>query len=221
MLDTFRNPQVSTTRHLFQFANRKFSLVFLLALAFANGWLLILHMPAKLIGSGLSVSVFVLFYLFLKHLLSARKIPFVLKEVFIAIGYSMGIMLVPFSNSQVWPMEWSILSGYLFLTALINVFIIGSFEKKDDLLLGEKSLIYFIHPVWLKRSCIVLSIAAMILAILLMKDQVVILALIILPLLLLLPLFFRESFVKQNLYRLWEDGMLMLPVPFLIFDSFL
>jgi len=221
MLDTFKNPQVSTTRHQFQYINRKVSLVVLFVLVAVNLLLILIHKPLKLIVGGMLVSAFMLGYLLMKQSLSFRKKSFLLKEILIALGYAMGIMLLPFSNSNTWPVEWSLLMGYIFLIALINVFVIGSFEKDEDLLLGEKSLVHCISFEWVLRWCMLFSIIALALAGMLFAHHPVTLALTALPILLLLPLFFREKFARHNHYRLWEDGMLLLPVPVLIFDSFL
>jgi len=221
MLDMYRNPQVSTTRHLFQYAFRKIIWVVLLGLFVVNLLLIAINKPLKLIGGGMVVGAFMLGYLLMKQSLSFRKKSFLLKEILIALGYAMGIMLLPFSNSNTWPVEWSLLMGYIFLIALINVFVIGSFEKDEDLLLGEKSLVHCISFEWVLRWCMLFSIIALALAGMLFAHHPLTLALIALPVLLLLPLFFREKFIRQNQYRLWEDGMLMLPIPVLIFDSFL
>lgn len=221
MLDLFRNPQVSTTRHVFQHTNRKASLMVLVGLIAINFLLILINKPMKLIWGGMVVSAFMLAYLFIKQGLSFRKKSFLFKEIFIAGGYSMGIMLLPFSNSDTWPKDWSLLMGYIFLVAMINVFVIGSFEKKEDLLLGEKSLIHIIPTRWLITLCVCVAIIAVLLSTTLISFHIVILALIPLPILLLLPLFFRENFLRHNYYRLWEDGMLMLPIPFLIINSFL
>ncbi len=221
LLDTFRNPQVLTTRHQFQYTNRKASLVVLFVLVAVNLLLFLIHKPMKLIMGGMLVSVFMLVYLLIKQGVSFRKKSFLLKEIFIACCYSMGIMLLPFSNCETWPGDWSLLMGYIFLIALINVFVIGSFEEKEDLLFGEKSMVHWIPSAWVVRLCILFSIMAIALAGMLFTHHPVTLALIALPILLLVPLFFREKFARHNLYRLWEDGMLMLPVPVLIFDSFL
>lgn len=221
MLDLFRNPQVSTTRHVFQHTNRKASLMVLVGLIAINLLLILINKPIKLIRGGIFLSAFMLAYLFIKQGLSFRKKSFLFKEIFIAGGYSMGIMLLPFSNSDTWPKDWCLLMGYIFLVAMINVFVIGSFEKKEDLLLGEKSLVHCISSAWVVRWCIIFSMLAMSLAGIIFSHHTVTLAMIALPILLLLPLFFRENFFRHNYYRLWEDGMLMLPIPFLIINSFL
>lgn len=221
LLDKYRNPHISTTRHHFQFSYRNASLVILLSLIAINLLLILINKPIKLIRGGIVLSAFMMFYLFIKQGLIFPKKSFLFKEIFIACGYSLGIMLLPFCNSDTWPYEWGILTGYIFLVALINVFVIGTFEKEQDLLFGEKSLIHIIPTRWLLTLCMCFAIIAVLLSTTLISFHIVSLALIPLPILLLLPLFFRESFLRHNYYRLWEDGMLMLPIPFLIINSFL
>lgn len=220
LLDTCRNPQISTTRHLFQFSYRNVSLVVLLSLIAVNLLLILINKPIKLIWGGIVLSAFMMVYLFIKQGLIFPKKTFLVKEIFIACGYSLGIMLLPFSNSDTWPYEWSLLTGYIFLVALINVFVIGTFEKEQDLLFGEKSLIHIIPPRWLLALCVCFVIIAVIVSAMLSALHIVSLGLIPLPILLLLPLFFRVTFLRHNYYRLWEDGMLMLPIPFLTINTF-
>jgi hypothetical protein len=221
LLDTFRNPQIKSTRHKFQFTHRKLSLFFLIGCILLNGWMLLLYKPTKLIIGGLWMALFMVVYFLLKQILSTQKKWFPFKEVFIAMGYSMGIMLLPFSNSNHWPNVWIILWGYIFIVALINVLVIGSFERKEDWVLGEKSIIHLIQPKWEKLVCVLLSMVGWVMVFFLNFIHPVTIFLMILQGALLLPLFFREKFSLNLRYRLWEDGVLMLPIPVLIFDSFL
>ena len=210
-----------TARHDFQFTHRKLSLFILSCCTLLNAWMLLHHRPAKLMIGGIWMAVLMIVYFLLKQILSIQKKWFPFKEVFIAMGYSMGIMLLPFSNCNTWPKVWIILCGYIFIVALINVLVIGSFEREDDWVLGEKSMIHLIQFKWEKILCMLLFMFAWVLVLFLKFIHPVTIVLMILPGAQLLPLFFREKFRLNFRYRLWEDGMLMLPISFLIFDSFL
>lgn len=161
--------------------------------------------------------------LYFLSLIWARKTKFryVLKEVFIALCYTLGVALVP--TFLAWPLEIPefIFLLLIFLLALANLFIFSVREMKVDFQDENPSAIRFMGLKTLKLILqIVLWLQLSGSLYLFWKHAIAEGAVLLgMNLILMLLCYSPERFAKNETYRLMGDGIFLLPAIWLIIDK--
>lgn len=147
-------------------------------------------------------------YLILNWLNQSIKRMFYLKELFIALGYVLGVMAIPFymagDNEYDLKMLMIPLSFY-FLTALNNVLILAWYEKETDIIEGQTSIALWVSKSKLKLIMIVILIVQAFLSVIfhpiLTFGIVIIYGMLV---------FKPQYFIRNERFRKYADGVFLI-----------
>jgi 4-hydroxybenzoate polyprenyltransferase len=174
--------------------------------------------------SGIILSVFVIIYFILVYFQEKLRIKYIHKEVFIAFVYVTGILLAP----VVWynePLIYQhfLLFGILMLLVWTESVIISYYDFKEDKNDQLNSFTTTYGPERTRTNVISvqLILAVILFLSLLVCDVKVMLGAVIIEsfmnFILLVIIYFHETFAKNNLFRWIGETVFMLPVLILFF----
>ena len=201
----------STDRHRF---HQKYFKTILNALIFVMmvDLALILFVPYRVLIFGLFLWLVVLAYLILQ-----RHLKF-LKEFFVALLYTAGILLPVFSYTT-GNLEFIhfILIGKFFITALMNLLLFSLFDYKDDRHQKQHSFVTWFGPASTRLGILFLGLLNISSGLFLWSfDPGLALVFISMNVMLLAILFLKKQLVANNYYRILGDSVFFLPVLYLL-----
>ena len=182
------------------------------------GFALLFFVPAKIIYSGITLFFFLPFYFVILHLMGSK--PSHYKEIIIALVYSLGIFLGPFSmNDWVIDMEAAVIFFQFAIIAFINLYTFSLYEYGLDSKDGHPSMVILLG-VKRSRDLVKILFSVLILSIvgLMIYNPLVWRVMVIyLLMLIVLGLVFlkRPWFEKNELYRVLGDAVFYIPVLYL------
>jgi len=204
----------STERHRFhqQYFN---TLIWILGVVIIGDAVTIFFIRRQVFEWGVALAFFVLIYLVIQ-----RSLKF-LKEIFIAIMYTFGILLLSFPLTEVQlTSAHYILIAQFAIVALVNLLIFSWFDRAFDQQNKQYSFVTILGDQTTRLCIWLLSIIQVLLAGLqLFSGELKIPALIvaIMGLTLLILFVFRASFAKHEYYRFLGDAVFLFPAFYLLF----
>lgn len=174
---------------------------------------------------GLAMGGLVLLHLLLVRVVGDKTSPWLIKEMGVALVYSLGIWGLPILEAGVWNEPWLWISfGQFLLLALINLIEFSVFELEIDTLDGHTS---FVRAIGVRKSVRFVSLL-MVLVLLLGAvmiwqmpiDPIYRLEAVFGSMLLLLSalVLFQDWFGRHERYRAYGDGAFLLPILYWIFS---
>ncbi|MBC6399490.1 MAG: hypothetical protein GDA51_00760 [Ekhidna sp.] len=143
-------------------------------------------------------------------LLQKRLAGLALKELYISLIYTAGILLAPFVLGQIFSFSVFLL---LFLLSFSNLMLFSRFEKEEDIRDGFLSIASVSESKRLES--VILICIALGLSIALLSNQDLMTRYFVFAFVIYAILLFRANFLKKrNLYRLIGDGVFLFPVFF-------
>lgn len=166
---------------------------------------LIFFIPVILFLGGLALTVFSFVYLLIQHRLSR----FLSKEVYVALVYSAGVLMVPFFLGQVF--RWDILLLLVLLT-YANLGIFSWYEREEDTVDGFRSIATELASKQLEKTQLILIITGLSISILTLElvATYFTIGFAIYILMMIYPSWFRVN----HRYRAIGDGVFLLPILF-------
>jgi len=164
----------------------------------------------------LSLGLSGMILLYFLSLIWARKTQFryVIKELFIAACYTVGVSLVPIYHA--WPLavENYLFLGAMFCLALSNLLLFSVHEVHIDLKDENPSVIRFIGVQNLKKILQVIIWLQVALSLYLYLNNAALPSLLLLIMggLMLCLFYFPAAFKKQEAYRVFGDGIFLIPI---------
>lgn len=215
LLDSHRNQiKLVTYRHRFHKQYKKSLILVIGLLTIFNCAFILIVFPLKLILFGSTIFLFVAFYLITAQIGTIRIYFPLYKEVFTALGYSLGVVLLPYYFLGFSSSTLEILIFILvFKIALINLLLFSYFEINTDklqqqqsaaTLLGRKSILTI---VW-SLSFLSVSIAVILI------NSYTYKALVFMVMVLTLYIISINSkyFKIIDRYRILGDGVFLFPI---------
>lgn len=191
-------------RYMFHSKNRKaLTVISIIVLFFL--FPLIFFIPMMILLGGLALGVCSFIYLFIQHKLSF----FLSKELYVAIVYSLGILMVPMIMNRSFELE---ILTLLFLLTYINLLIFSRYEKEDDDRDGFKSIATQLSEIKLEHMILILLSTGFGLS--LLKINFLHIYFIIGFFIYALMMIFPHRFKSHHLYRTVGDGVFLLPILF-------
>ncbi|MEQ9468813.1 MAG: UbiA family prenyltransferase [Ekhidna sp.] len=194
----------SRERYLFHKEHRK-PLVVVAGIVLLVLSILVFFIPLVIFLGGLALAVFSFIYLIMQHRLSR----FLSKELYVALVYSAGILMVPFLLSQTY--RWDVFLLLVLLT-FINLSLFSWYEKDEDIRDKFQSIATELNGKKLEK--IILLLISLGLAIALLSINLIasyfIAGFVIYALMIIFPDWFRLS----HRYRAIGDGVFLLPILF-------
>ncbi len=166
---------------------------------------LIFFIPVIIFIGGLALAVFSFIYLLVQHRLS--KVLF--KELYVALVYSMGVLMVPMFLS--WTFD-VIVFVLLFLLTFVNLLIFSWFERKEDEADGFQSIATQIASINLEKM--ILLLIALGLSISFLSFNIFHIYFLAGFIVYALMFLYSNHFRKNHLYRAVGDGVFLLPILF-------
>lgn len=201
----------STDRHRFHQKYSKHILIILCLVAAAD-FVLLLFVPQRVLIPGLALWCIVMVYLALQ-----RYLKF-LKELFVALLYTAGILLPSLSSVtlDLNTMHW-VLIGKFFITALMNLLLFSLFDYKEDRHQKQHSFVTWFGVHSTRMGILFLGLLNIVLGIRLWSfDPEVALIFISMNMMLLAILFFQKHVLSDNYYRILGDAVFFIPVFYLL-----
>lgn len=169
---------------------------------------LLFFIPRPILSSGFILAGLVGIYLLIHRYLK------MLKEVCIALLYTIGVLLPTWQAVPLHNMPWTLVIAFG-LTALLNLILFSWFDHEADRHDGHLSLVIFIGE-RNTRLCIYLLFVA-VLSLLFTAALPIASGIIgIMNVTLLLIFLKREYFTRYERYRLWGDAIFLFPVVYLL-----
>lgn len=212
LLDARKTKTLATTnRH--RFHQHYFSVLFvvmILATCINTVVLLYIRKPALITG-------IVLIVLVMLYLLIQQRLKF-LKEIFVALVYTAGVLLPAASNTQMnwesWP--WITIIQF-FLIALLNLIIFSWFDFENDIQDKRASFVTIFGKKGGQVCIVILFIMVTMLLAYTFTTRLETVILIMMNAMLLFMFRFRSYFFLHDRYRLLGDAIFFLPVLILLF----
>ena len=166
---------------------------------------LLLYIPHVIFLGGAGLALFSVIYLLIQDRLS----NYLSKELYVAVVYSLGILMVPMLLSQTFHPNTFVL---LFLLTFINLIVFSWYEKQDDETDGFQSIATQLQSVGIERLIVVLLAAGLSLALLAfnMIHVYFIIAFVVYASIFLNPNWYKH----HQRYRTIGDGVFLLPILF-------
>jgi hypothetical protein len=206
----------SSERHAFHQRNFKTLLIAIIVAALIDAILIIFIRKPVFIG-GIALTVFVALYLAFQSYLHF------LKEVFVALLYTLGVLLPSVALTEAIRLPEILLMIQFFLLALLNLFIFSIYDYESD---KKDKLESFATRCG--KNIVKTSVAALGLIWILICGYVLVFAdtdlfkfelVLVLPFIVLSLIFFGvRIFTRYNLYRVLGDGVFWLPALILLYD---
>lgn len=202
--DAEKSVKSKRERYLFHRRNRKI-LIAVAILTFLFLSCLILFIPRVIFLGGFALSILSFVYLLVQHRLSR----FLSKELYVAMVYSCGILMVPFLLSQ--RFRWDILILLILLT-FVNLVLFSWYERDDDSSDGFLSIATELESNQLEMVILLLTTAGLSISLLFFSTVTLYFTVgfIIYSLMTLNPEWFRVN----HRYRAIGDGVFLLPILF-------
>lgn len=207
--------EVSSFRHQFHHQHQQALLIGLIG-ALITGAALVYFLPIQTIYLGISIAVLVLIYFAIIHFYK----KFYHKETLVAIVYTLGVFLGPYSCAERIATS-SLIACFanVVLLAFVNLMIFSEFEKEADQKAGYPSLALALghnaRPLIAGVLVFQLLTLIMLFSLEVISDQVAFC--FILMNLMLCLIFFGQSLSQRNeYYRVIGDGIFFIPVIFLL-----
>lgn len=202
--------KASTRRHLFHQVNFRW-LVWVVCIATVADAVIIFFIRRPVFFGGVALAGAVSIYL-LVH----RYAPF-FKEVFIAVLYTMGVLLPSASVTPLAPKQWPWLLILQFgLTALINLLVFSWFDHARDVRDGSVSLVTRIGAK-AGRVCIVLLFAVVFLLAPAASPTAAVYVLLVMNIVLLIIFLCPRFFSKDDRFRLLGDAIFFMPLAYYLY----
>ncbi|WP_420316875.1 hypothetical protein [Ekhidna sp.] len=194
----------SRERYLFHKNHRK-SLLVVAVLVLIALCILVLFIPLVIFLGGLALAIFSFVYLMMQHRLSR----FLSKEIYVALVYSAGILMVPFLLSQTY--RWDVFLLLVLLT-FVNLSLFSLYEKEDDIRDKFQSIATELNGKQLEK--IILLLISIGLAIAVLSINVITIYFIAGFVIYALMIIFSDWFRLNHRYRAIGDGVFLLPILF-------
>ncbi len=196
----------TTNRHRFHQQHFRL-LIIIVSIAIAINIVLLFFIRKPALLTGIVLIVLVAMYLLIQHSLK------ILKEMFVAIVYTTGVMLPAMSNTTMALKEWNwIVIAEFFLVAFLNLIIFSWFDYENDLkddrvsfatILGKKISNVFINFLFVLSAALwVVTYSAQPSAFIVLSMNVV----------LFIMVFSHSYFAKNDRYRILGDAIFFIPV---------
>lgn len=201
----------STDRH--RFHQKYFKVISIaLVLIMAIDFLLVWFVPREVVIMGSLLWLIVLAYL-----ATQRYLKF-LKEFFVALLYTTGVLLPSLAVADVdLQGVHYILIGKFFITALMNLLLFSLYDHKEDRSQQQHSFVTWFGPASTRIGILLLGSINILSGILLWSfDPAVAMIFIAMNLLLLAILFFQKHLSRNNYYRMVGDAVFFIPVLYLL-----
>jgi 4-hydroxybenzoate polyprenyltransferase len=199
----------ATARHRFHQQNFK-TLLFTLILAMIINGIIILFIRHRVLVAGLYIAAIVGIYFLINRYLKFMK------EIFIAIVYTLGVLLPSISVTQQpvqeWP--WLIILSF-FITALINLILFSWFDHERDLRDGNISFVTVLGERTSRTVITLLFLVVMVLVAI--SVSVAGLVILLMNALLLITFIFYRYFSMHDRFRILGDFVFTLPLVYLLF----
>lgn len=189
-------------RYLFHRINDKVLKKAILVVLFL-AFFLLFFIPTIIFLGGLVLAILSIFYLFIQHKLSS----FFLKELYVSIIYTLGILLVPTLLSGSFQISNFI---FLFLLTFINLTIFSWYEREEDMKDGFQSIATQLSNRKLETMLGLLLSIGLGLSVMVCNEVHFFFGIgfLIYSSIYLFPQFFR----RHQLYRTLGDGVFLLPI---------
>jgi len=210
ILDAKRKSHFHSPRH--QFYKRVYSkLIVLNVVVIASGLALLFLLPTPILLNGVYLSAFSFLYL----VLVKYNANFWIKEVLIAIGYSLGLFLVPFTFIEQVGLVDILFFFCVFLIAFCNLILFSIFDFEQDVSDQFPSLV---RRLGIRRSEMLLNLILIltILISLILVYQTFFLGILLLTMTFVLGALYLlpRRFIRKDYFRAIGDGVFFLPLIF-------
>ncbi len=201
----------SSYRHLFY--QRHFNLLigWQIVLTVFNVWLLLL-LPVEVIIAGLVMALFMALYFFL--IFNSSVNSYLLREVVVALGYTIALLIVPFANYQFnHSLSFYAFSILVFLIALTNLWVFSLYDLEVDKNQEHHSIsrrVSRLHLIKLTKFIIVIVIS-LVIGYMFYADWLIGGSLLVVEVVYLLLLLNESKFSNNELYRTVGEAILILP----------
>jgi hypothetical protein len=199
----------ATARHRFHQQNFK-TLLVMLAMAMVINGVIILFIRHRVLVAGLYIAAIVGIYFLINRYLKFMK------EIFIAIVYTIGVLLPSVSVTQQpmneWP--WLIIVSFS-VTALINLILFSWFDHARDLRDGNISFVTVLGERTSRTVIVLLFLLVTFLAV--MSLSVAAVVILLMNALLLTTFIFNRYFSRHDRFRILGDFVFILPLIYLLF----
>ena len=199
----------ATARHRFHQKNFKILLI-MLAIAMVVNGIIILFIRHRVLVAGLYIAAIVGIYFLINRYLKFMK------EIFIAIVYTIGVLLPSISVTQQpmhnWP--WLIIISFS-VTALINLILFSWFDHARDLRDGNISFVTVLGEQTSRTVIVLLFLLVTVLAVI--SASIAGVVILLMNVLLLLTFIFHRYFSIHDRFRILGDFVFMLPLVYLLF----
>lgn len=193
------------------------AIVLTMILAILVGVSVLFLLPAEIVLWGVIASAFIVIYFLL-----VRYTRFWAKEVFVAVGYTVGVFLAPMVMADNLSLTALLLVVVVFLIALTNLLLFSYFDVDFDRQLGFPSTITRLGQ---KRSQVlilgILILSISLSACLIMVDPNSLISWVIglMNLCLLVIMAHPSHFDHNGYYRVVGDGIFLLPIAYLAYAA--
>ncbi|MBT1702661.1 hypothetical protein [Chryseosolibacter indicus] len=203
----------SSTRHLFHQKHFKPILICLMIVLIVDS-ILLFFIRHQVFIWGLRLAMCVGIYLVIN-----QKLPF-LKELFVALMYTIGVLLPSISVTNVHINDYhTLIIVQFFLIALLNLLVYSWVDANTDVKDKMMSFVTYFGPKVLRTLIAILAVITCLIFIaqaLLYNFDSVQVILLIMTLILLTVFYFNSFFRKHDLYRLIGDAVFFLPALLLV-----
>ena len=212
LVDAYRlKNKNSSARHAFYKTHFSILVLWQLLLLGAGSWLL-LKLPMQVVFSGLLMTFFMGVYFLLIFKFSSKN--YLLREVVVAIGYMLAILIVPFADKSL-PNDLFFygFSLIVFLVALTNLWVFALYDIELDENQDHHSIARRISVVKLTKlaTLLICTTLSLLIAYAFYVNWVVGALLIIVELVYFLLLQNQTYFKNNDLYRSVGESILILP----------
>jgi len=204
------NAQAATARH--QFHQQHFNTLFVVVLiTMAANAVIIFFIRKPVLISGVIVALLVGVYLVVHRYLNF------LKEVFIALFYTIGVLLPSIAVTSVDYSEWPwIVIVQFFITALINLILFSWFDYEKDLLDGHRSFVTVLGVAASKVFIGILFVSILILTVIADTSGMSSIVILVMNSVLLTVSVFHQYFAINDRFRLAGDVVFFVPLLYLL-----
>jgi len=150
LYDSRKPEAVSERRKFFKNYHRSFLWVLILNIIFTFGIFIWQFNVMMVIYASPALGI-TFVYILANWLFQENHQRFYLKEIFISIGYSLGIMVIPLSIRRVVDAQAAVLTLIIILMALWNLLLIARFERTIDEKEGQTSMSQWMSASSIKR----------------------------------------------------------------------
>lgn len=201
----------STDRHRFHqnhFKVISVAVVLIMAIDFVLIW----FVPREVLIMGS-----VLWLIVLAYLATQRYLKF-LKEFFVALLYTVGILLpsLAVTDVELHGVHYVLIAKF-FITALMNLLLFSLYDHNEDRSQQQHSFVTWFGPASTRIGILLLALLNILSGILIWSfDPAVALIFIAMNLMLLAILVFQKQLARNNYYRMVGDAVFFVPVVYLL-----